>query len=307
MPRSHGTAPRSNRALAVVAAAALVLSGAGPSPSSSATLSPTPTLTLDRTLSTSPFAASKVAMADHEGSAYVPKDNSLWLADDNGRAIYEVNVRTGELKRRIRGDRFAVVRRLGGGVRAGEDRTQQIQALAYDPTRDALFAFAGPCCWPDVRSTAFRLTRTAGRLKLDSYQRLPGVLVEGAAWNPGDGKVYIGSHSTLWKYSYARDTVGRALAIPGVKSIYGMDFTSDGKDLFVARPATRVTRVDWASRTIVPGWDVDLAAFGPLDVRAVEVIRRRLWVSDGSDLRAPGDPLRHALFVFGLGGSPSPG
>jgi hypothetical protein len=302
MPESHGTAPRSNRARAVLAAAALVLSGVGLPPSASATLQSTPTLTLERTLGTSPFAESKVGMTDHEGSAYVPKDNSLWLADDDGRAIYEVDARTGAFKRRIRGDRFAAVRQLGGGGRAGEYRTQQIQGLAYDRTRDTLFAFSGTCCWPDIHSTAFRLTRQAGSLELDSYQPVSGVVVEGAAWNPGDRKVYVGSSSTLWKYSYARNTVGRAIAIPGVKSIYGMDFTNDGKDLFIGRPATRVTRVDWASRTIVPGWDVDLAPFGVLDVRAVEVFRRRLWVSDGSDVRASGDPLQHALFVFRLGG-----
>jgi hypothetical protein len=135
----------------------------------------------------------------------------------------------------------------------------------------------------------------------DSFQPLPGLQIEAAAWNPGNKRLYIGSHSTLWRYGYAKNTLGRPLGIPGVKSIYGMDFTYDGADLFLARPYTRVTRVDWASRSIVPGWDLDLAPLGARDVRAVEVIRERLWVSDGSD-RTPGDPLDHALLVFGLHG-----
>lgn len=307
MPQSQGKANRSNRALAVLAGAALVISGPGLTPTASATFPPTAAVTFDHALRTRPFLGSDVASSDMEGSAYVPRDNSLWLADDDGRSLYEVNPRTGALKRRIGGIRLADVEELGGGPRAGKSRTQEIQALAYDPTSDTLYAFSGTCCPPDINSTAFRLTRRAGRLRLDSFQALPpGLQVEGAAWNPCDGRVYVGSHTALWSYSYARNIVGTPFGIPGVSHLYGMDFTEDGKDLFIAQPYTKVTRVDWATRTIVPGWDLDLAAFGPLDVRAVEVIGERLWVSDGSDQRPLGDPLDHAVLVFGVGGTPVP-
>ncbi|MGH2679805.1 MAG: hypothetical protein ACRDG8_04885, partial [Actinomycetota bacterium] len=47
-----------------------------------------PELQLLRTIRTSPFAGSSISMRDAEGSAFVPRDNSLWLADDNGRAVY---------------------------------------------------------------------------------------------------------------------------------------------------------------------------------------------------------------------------
>jgi hypothetical protein len=252
---------------------------------------------LDHVLRTSPFAGSSVAIGDLEGSAYVPRDNSLWLADDDGRAIYEVDVRSGVLKRRITRDRFADVRRLDGGVRAGRARTHEINALAYDANSDSLFAFTG-------LTTAFRLTRTTGRLQLDSYQPLSGVLVEAAAWNPGDGRLYIGGFSTLWPYSYVKNTVGSPLHVPGVRNIYGMDFTDDGKNLFASLwGSARVTRVSWPSRIVVPGWDLDLAAFGLLDARGVEVINDQLWVSDGSDLQPPGDPKDHAVLVFDVGGS----
>jgi hypothetical protein len=241
-----------------------------------------------------------VAIGDLEGSAYVPRDSSLWLADDDGRAIYEVDARSGALKRRITGDRFAEVRPLGGGPRAGRARTAEINALAYDETQDALFAFTG-------LTTAFRLTRRDGRLTLDSFQPLSGVLVEAAAWNPGDGRTYIGSFSTLWPYSYEKNTVGGPLAVAGVTNIYGMDFSDDGKDLFTARwGSARITRVSWPSRTVVPGWDLDLAAFGLLDARGVEIINDQLWVADGSDLHAPGDPRDHAVLVFGMGGTSLP-
>jgi hypothetical protein len=250
-----------------------------------------------------------VAIGDLEGSAYVPRDNSVWLADDDLRAIYEVDARTGALKRRIAGDRLAELRPIGGGPRAGRSRTEEINALSYDQMRDTLFAFAGHCCLTgEVRSTAFRLTRTADGLKPESYRPLPGgVQVEAAAWNPGDGRTYVGSFSTLWAYSYERNALGGPLAVPGVSNIYGMDFTDDGQDLFVARwGGARVTRVHWPNRSVVPGWDLDLAAFGLLDARGVEIINDQLWVADGSDLHAPGDPRDHAVLVFGMGGTSLP-
>ncbi|RYU12889.1 YncE family protein [Nocardioides iriomotensis] len=283
---------------------ALVLSTAGVVPIASATLPATPVVALERTIPTRPFVGSGVFTTDHEGSAYVPRDHSLWLADDDGHALYEIDPSTGALKRTIHGSRLAKVQELGGGPRAGASRIAEIQGLAYDPTRDALYAYSGTCCPTKILSTAFRLTRKDGVLKPDSFQALPlGLQVEGAAYNPCDGRVYIGSHGGIWTHDYLTNRLGRGFGIPGITELYGMDFSDDGKDLFVAQPYTRVTRVDWATRTVVPGWDLNLAGLGPQDVRAVEVIGERLWVSDGSDKRTPGDPLDHALFVFGLGAS----
>jgi hypothetical protein len=264
----------------------------------------TPVVTLERTIPTRPFPGSGVSAADSEGSAYVPRDGSLWLADDDGRAIHEVDPWTGALKRSIPWYKFANAERLGGGPRAGIFRVAELQALAYDATRDTLYAYSGACCPPAIDSTAFRLTRKDGELVVDSFQPLPaGIQVEGAAWNPCDGRVYVGSHGLLWDHDYTTNALGRRFGIPGVFELYGMDFSDDGKGLFVAQPYTKVTRVDWATKTIVPGWDLDFAGLGPQDVRAVEVIGDRLWVSDGSDQRTPGDPLDHAVFVFDVGAS----
>lgn len=287
---------------ALLAVVALVLSTAGVVPIASATLPATPVIALERTVTTRPFAGSGVSAVDSEGSAYVPRDGSLWLADDDGHSLYEIDPWTGALKRSIPGWRFARAERLGGGPRAGPSRAAEIQALAYDPTRDTLYAYSGACCPPAINSTAFRLTRRDGDLVVDSFQPLPtGVQVEGAAWNPCDGRVYVGGHGVLWDHDYVTNTLGPRFGIPGVSQLFGMDFSDDGKDLFVAQPYTRVTRVDWATRTVVPGWDLDLAGLGPEDIRAVEIIGDRLWISDGSDKRAVGDPLDHAVFVFGVG------
>ena len=86
-----------------------------------------PELQLERTIRTSPFVGSSISMRDAEGSAFVPRDNSLWLADDNGRAIYEVDPVTGSLKRKIGTNSFESATRFGGGATAGADRVRDFE------------------------------------------------------------------------------------------------------------------------------------------------------------------------------------
>ena len=68
---------------------------------------------------TTPFVHTRISMRDGEGSAYVPRDHSLWLADDSPDAIFEVAPRTGRLKRVIAEQAFQSTDRFGGGPPAG--------------------------------------------------------------------------------------------------------------------------------------------------------------------------------------------
>ena len=74
-----------------------------------------PHLTLNRLIRTSPFQGSASSLRDNEGSAYVARDNALWLASDNDNALFEVNRTTGALRRRIPQRAFINARRFGGG------------------------------------------------------------------------------------------------------------------------------------------------------------------------------------------------
>lgn len=306
MDESSLTSGRGRRAATWVLA---VLTGVLPllgSPAS-ATLPASPVPTLVKTLRTTPFAGSTVAVRDHEGLVHVARDNAVWLADDDGRSVYEVDATTGELRRRFRGSVLEATGRFGGGPSAGPTRTDDLQAVAYDRARDVLYVFSGTCCAPELEPTVFRFTRTGGQLELDSYQPLPPNLqVAAAAWNPGDGRLYIGADSNLFSYAFVPNEVGEVFHVPTVTNIYGIGFTPDGRDLFIARPPATINRVDWATLTVVPGWTLDLSSLGVLDARSVDVVDDRLWVSDGFDGRAPGDPLTHALFVFSLDGSTTP-
>ena len=43
----------------------------------------------------------------------MPRDDSLWLADDNGRAVFEIDPTSGTLKRKIGRAAFEAAPKLG--------------------------------------------------------------------------------------------------------------------------------------------------------------------------------------------------
>jgi hypothetical protein len=241
-------------------------------------------------------------MKDAEGSAYVPQDNSIWLADDNGRAIYEVNASTGAWKRTISGPSFEATLRSGGGTAAGSNRDRDIESMAYDASTDSLYVFSGKCCDTSVLPTAFRLKRDANHsFQLESYQPLPtGSDFTAAAWSPTDHKVYVGVRKELRTYDFVTNVVGPIFRVPNLTGILGLGFSPNGADLWVARHDAVVSRVDWSSKTLVAGWTFTVSSFGLRDSRAVELINGQLYVLDGYDGRSKGDPLRHALYVFNV-------
>src|SRR4051812_33166086 len=91
-----------------------------------------PTLTLNRLVRTAPFVGSSTSVRDNEDLAYVPSDDSMWMADDNGNAVYEFNRTTGALKRTISQSTFANSHQFGGSALATSKRNEDIEAVAYD-------------------------------------------------------------------------------------------------------------------------------------------------------------------------------
>jgi hypothetical protein len=260
-------------------------------------------LKLDRTIPTSPFVGwnGTMSMGDNEGSAFVPANNKVWLADDNKGRIYEVNPDNTAMKRPIFRDAFDNAPRLGGGPIAGPSRTSDFEAMAYDQANDLLYVFSGACCDSSVLPTAFRLTRQSGFFYVESWQALPaGADYTGAAWNPTDGKLYTGKGRFFRSFDYATGTQGPSIEIPGVRGITGMDFKN--QYLFVTSNSNRLLRVNWNTKTITSGWSIDLAPFGIGNPKAVAVgpgpLGQQYIVSDGADNRPSGDPLSHAAYVF---------
>lgn len=307
MTRSSITAARRRtaRLVAMLVSAAVVVAAA---PVQGLATTGPPTLTVRRLIQTTPFVDSSWSMQDSEGSAYVPRDRALWLVDDLGRRIFVVDPRTGVLKRTIGSRVLRSARRFGGVDRAGPARARDMEAVAYDAARDRLYVFSGDDCWPSARRclrqgrpAVFRFDRRNGRLRLHSFQPLPARSdATAAAWNPADGWLYASGGRAIRPYSYKQNRYGDAIQVAGLRRVLGMDFTRSGSALMVTHSRDRLSRVDWASRSLAGGWTVDLSPFRVRDARAVAVIGGRFFVSDGADGRPSSSRYRYSVFVLGV-------
>lgn len=255
-----------------------------------------PVISLNRTIQTTPFTGTTIRMSDHEASAYVSSDNSLWLADDDGDAIFEVDPSTGVLKRKIAQTDFDAAPLLGGGPAAGPNRTEDFESMAYDQNSDALYVFSGPCCSTSILPTAFRLVRVGGTFQVESHRPLPaGANYTAAAWNSGDDTIYVGYKNLFRSFDYATGTEGPTFSVGTISGITGMDFSSSGTDLFVTTGAERLRRINWTRKR--SGWNLDLRPFSVLDSRAVALIGGQYFVSDGASRTGT---LKNAVFVFDI-------
>jgi PKD repeat protein len=277
----------------------------------------TPALQLARIIRTHPFVNSSVHTLDGEGSAFVPRDDSLWLVDDSGKAAYEVDPDTGYLKRVVGAAAWAAAPQYGGGPLAGASgafRYSDLESAAYDQVHDILYMFSGKCCSSSELPTVFRLQRDQnGIFQVDSYQPLPaGTDYTAAGWDPADGKIYVGVKANLRAYDYATNVSGPIFHVPNLGGILGLSFSDDGSQAFVVGSVsssygTKLYVIDWAGKKIQTGWPLDLTPFGVLDARAVEYIRGQFYVFDGKS-RPASDPLDRAVFVLNVldaSGAPS--
>ncbi|MGZ6951935.1 MAG: PKD domain-containing protein [Acidimicrobiia bacterium] len=274
----------------------------------------TPTLSLNRLIHTTPFVNTNQLMRDNEGSAFVPNDpahpniggtDSLWLVEDNGRAAWEVDPYTGALKSSIHDATWQATKQYnastdsGTGATAGTNRDPDIESAAYDSATDTMYVFSGKCCKTGVLPTVFRLKRgTDHTFHPESYQPLAsGSDFTASDWNPQDAKVYVGVGSNIRTYDYETNVAGPTFSISSVSSIYGMSFSANGSELYVAGKV-RLYRVDWNAKKLMTGWSIDLSPFGMKDSRSVALINDQFYIGDGYDGRSTSDPLRYAVFVF---------
>ncbi len=284
--------------------------------SSSADSLPMPTspgVALSRSFTTAPFKGTNPAIRsfDLEGSAYVPADDALWLSDDNGDRVFEVDATKSTVRRAIDRTEFSNALPPGGvGSPAGLSRSDDFESTVYDPIKDVLYQFSGNCCsstpgttQPPYDPAIYRLTRdSGGRFQVESYQALPeGTDPTGSGWRPGVG-LFFAHGGVVTSYDYDTNTLGTPVPVSGSLpgGITGLTYTPDGKYGIAVTTTQRLVLLDATTNALVPGWNIDLRPFGILDSRAVELIDGQIFVADGYDFRAAGDPLKYAVFVFDI-------
>ena len=203
---------------------------------------------------------------------------------DNDDALFEFDRTTGVQRRKVAQSAFINAPRFGVGGAAGQARTEDLEALAYDANADVIYAFSGST---SATPTAFRLTRDANhQFQVESWQPLPSEWT-GAGWRLADGRTYVASGSTIRTYDFATNTFGPSFSISGLSKIFGIDFDDVTGDLLAVNNKQRLYRASMTTRTILAGWNgISLTGFGLLDTRAVEVIGEQVLVTDGADSAA---------------------
>ena len=286
------------RSLSVVLALAVIGTGTAQALISTSQ----PQVTFNHLIRTSPFQGSSTTVRDNEGSAYVAGDDALWMASDNDDALFEVDRTTGALLRKVVQSDFINAPRFGVGGPAGQARTEDLEALAYDANADILYAFSGST---GGTPTVFRLTRDGNdRFQVQSWQPMPSEWT-GAGWRSADGLTYVANGSTIRTYDFATNSLGLSFSISGLSKIFGVDFDDATGDLLAVNGSERLYRASMTTRTLLPGWNgISLTGLGFLDTRAVEVVGEQLLVTDGADssARPTSDPRSHAVFVLDVTG-----
>ena len=196
----------------------------------------TPRLRRVGVIRTTPFVHTQISMQDGEGSAFVPRITRSGWQTTTSDAIFEVAPKTGKLKRVIGKQAFRSTDRFGGGPRAGGNRTNDFESMAYDAANDVLYVFSGRCCNGTVQPTVFRLTRRRGVLKLDSWQPLRRTSdFTAAGWNSADHRLYVAKGADLQTYDYPSNALGLPFQIAGLTGILGLSFSRDGSEMYAVR------------------------------------------------------------------------
>ncbi|MGZ4676692.1 MAG: PKD domain-containing protein [Acidimicrobiia bacterium] len=241
-----------------------------------------PALAFDHTITSHPFAGAPGNAIDIEGLGYVPSDSSMWVADDNGDRVWEINPSTGAYKSQLRGGKngtdFLNATQVGTGLTCAQaldggivgdtganeclSRTDDFESVVYDPTGDVLYVTSGNCCTAGLPAgypyhpTVWELERVAGHFTPTHWQALPdGQDPTAGGWRPGTG-IYFGKSNKIHTYDFATNTLGSDKTL-ALTDIVGITFT-DASTAFVttATPNTASGRTTATSDSTIHRFDI---------------------------------------------------
>ena len=261
-----------------------------------------PDLELARTIVTNPFPGTTMKPSDAEGLAYVPSDNSIWLADDNGHRLFEIDATSGALKRTLTQSTLAAAPQYPSGPAAGTNTASDWEAMTYDPVHDILYAFAGKCCSSGIRAAAFRFLRVNGVFQVDTFQPFSSPLNDFSGVGEINGEIWGALGKVLYKYDYVTNTFSNSFTVPGVSgSIYGISDSPGGaQDVWFTGSSSTLYRFNWVTRTMYPNHTFAMTPRGVRDARAVDVLNDQLIICDGYDSYSSSSPDRYAIKFFNV-------
>jgi len=238
------------------------------------------------------------SLKDTESLLYIPQNDSLWIADDDGHQVFEIDFTTHEVKSTFTDVDLGTFTNgdINDHCNSSYEGVCDIEEVAYNSNSDTLYIFAG-----HSRGTpsVFKLTRgnVNDTFSIDSYRKLdsnteyPSAIVI-------DNDLIVSQGKSLYKYDFetnSMDTTPLFTIDDDVGDIVGLAY-SDNILWVTTMDKFRLIKVDWNSKTIEHIYK--MRNNGVSDPRGVEVIDNKLYIVDGNDNVEPHHVLKHAIHIY---------
>jgi hypothetical protein len=175
-------------------------------------------LKLVRTIDTKPFSGGSVGVKDSESLAYCPQDDTFWIADDDGKAVYQFARSDGRFSMKVTA--ADLVTAFPGAGRCINEMstpcfyTHELEAVACDPASGDIYivnTVNDPKRNPPVDKQAiFKIRKDGTSVVYESWHPLPpGIKSKFNAIIVIDGTVYSGGGKTLVEYDFQRKAFAR--------------------------------------------------------------------------------------------------
>jgi len=216
-------------------------------------------------------ASTDTTLKDLEALSYSASDNALWVADDDGKQIYNINLATQQTEEIVRGFDALVPH-------------SNIKAVAYDINSDTLYAFARN------NRTIFRLTKdNNGKFIIKDFKHLDSPVVAATFIN---GELYVSCYGQIRTYDYESNTLSSHKLFSLPYTIEDMAYADD--ILWAVTENNHLHKIEFSSMHLLDSYD--LASYGLKDARGVEVIADKLYIGEGAD--QIGNGLEHAIYIL---------
>lgn len=258
-------------------------------------------LQLVRLLDTKPFAGGTDGVTDSESIAYRAQDDTLWLGDDDGNAVFQFARSDGRLIRNLRARDFQAA--FPG---AGRIHTNELETLACDPATGDIYVVNtvnDPKQNPPVDKQAiYRLRLQGGGVVFESWHPFPpGLQNKLDALVVIDGKLHTGGLTHLVVYDFQQQKYPFLNAQGMPKPVYtsthgdivGLSYAAPYLWILTEGKAksAKLVQVDWRTQTDVSVTDIaTVPGFKLGKPKGLEVVGGEIHIMDG-------DP-PHQVFVL---------
>lgn len=236
-------------------------------------------------------------LKDLEGLAYVPFDETIWIADDDLSAIIEVDCITGVVKSTLDENDFVNATYLNNSSNPqnetaanGGSHVDELETIGFDSTTGSLYVINtvnDPSLNPpkDI-ATIFKLSKPEKdeAFVFDDWQELPTAgSHKFTAMVVINGEILISDSDDLFTYDFSSNSIASQAIdfspnIPTSGTVSGLSF--DGTFLWVLkRSGEKVHKVYWDTITPVATYDVS-SLF--TETRGIAVSEDRIYIGESS-------------------------